>query len=1281
MTDSDSGPDVLGQVTDELLERYRRGERPALTDYVGRYPALAAEIRALFSVLVLMEDVRPGPPPAAEGPAQARAGAGQIQHLGEYRLVREIGRGGMGVVYEAEQESLGRRVALKVLAPEALRDPRYLQRFQREARAAARLHHTHIVPVFGVGEDQGTHYYVMQYIEGRPLGEVLAELRRLRADASPGSGPAPDSAAGEVGAGAGRSPSAAPGPPSSVEVARSLWEGRSRAAPPQDPAAAIDPDVITRRENGATPPAPQAPGSSAADAGAGSTSRPLSDPHRPYAQSVAHIGAQVAEALEYAAQQGVLHRDIKPSNLLLDVWGNVWLTDFGLAKASGTPDLTRTGDLLGTLRYMAPERFQGRADVRSDVYALGLTLYEALALRPAFDEAGQMQLMQQITTAEPLRLDRLTPPLPRDLVTVVHKAMAKAPGDRYQTAGALAEDLHRFLEDRPIAARRLGVLEQAWRWGRRNPALAGLLAALLALALLASGGGVWLVQQRAERQTEAARQAQELRQEVGTALAQAVRLRHGFHFGQGRELLEQARQRLAPAEPDDLRRQVDQALADLDLAERLDGARLRAASIGEQGKFDFAGAERRYAAAFAAAGLSRAGDDSAALAARVNASAVRAELVGALDDWASICRDPARRAWLLTVVREADPDPARDRLRQPELWRDDAALTRVAREVRAPELSPQLATALGRALHESGRDAAQLLSAAQARFPNDFWLNFDLGGTLYNAKRWNEALGYYRAALALRPEAVAVHNSLGNTLNAKGQLDEAIAHYQDALRLDPEYALAHYNLGNALKAKGQLDEAIAHYQEALRLDPELAYAHNNLGLALYARGQLDQAIAHYQDALRLDPGLALAHNNLGWVLKAKGQLDEAIAHYQEALRLDPEYALAHNNLGNALKAKGQLDEAIAHYQDALRLGPTLALAHYNLGVALTAKGQLDEAIAHYQDALWLDPKYAMAHNNLGNALYDKGQPDEAITHYQDALRLDPKFAYAHIGLGRALSAKGQLDDAIAHYQDALRLDPKLVLAHNNLGVALSAKGQLDEAIAHYQDALRLDPKFTLVHNNLSEALLQSSRFQEARAVTRQWLDLLPADDPQRASAFQRLQDCERRPALEAKLPLLLEGKAQPVDAAEQRELAALCQNYKRLYATAARFYAGAFAARPKLADDLQTQDRYNAACAAALAAAGQGADAAKLGDAERARLRRQALEWLTADLVAWEKRVKDNPQERARVQQTLRHWQADSDLVGIRDTEALAQLPPAEREACRKVWADVDALLRRAHQK
>ena len=195
---------------------------------------------------------------------------------------------------------------------------------------------------------------------------------------------------------------------------------------------------------------------------------------------MARIGLQAAEGLAYAHEQGILHRDIKPSNLLLDAHGIVWITDFGLAKATTDDDLTHTGDIIGTIRYMAPERFHGHCDARSDVYALGLTLYELLAKRPAFDEADRGKLIKQVTEAEPpALLQARTAAIPRDLATIVHKAIEREPSHRYRTAEDLADDLRRFLEDRPIAARRITAAEQLWRWCKRNPLAAGLSASLL----------------------------------------------------------------------------------------------------------------------------------------------------------------------------------------------------------------------------------------------------------------------------------------------------------------------------------------------------------------------------------------------------------------------------------------------------------------------------------------------------------------------------------------------------------------------------------------------------------------------------------------------------------------------------------------------------------------------------------------------------------------------------------------------------------------------------------
>jgi non-specific serine/threonine protein kinase/serine/threonine-protein kinase len=242
---------------------------------------------------------------------------------------------------------------------------------------------------------------------------------------------------------------------------------------------------------------------------------------------VALVGVQVAEALDYAHRQGTLHRDIKPSNLLLDGQGTVWITDFGLAKAADSADLTHTGDIVGTVRYMAPERFEGHCDARSDVYALGLTLYELLARRPAFEKSERAELIRQVTHEEPPRLRALDPTIPRDLETVVHKAIDREPGRRYGDARALADDLRRYVEGRPVRARRVSPLEHAWRWGRRNKAVAGLAAAAFLAMALGTAVSTWqMIRARtavaAEKQAHAAERAAKVAAQDREAEMEAV---------------------------------------------------------------------------------------------------------------------------------------------------------------------------------------------------------------------------------------------------------------------------------------------------------------------------------------------------------------------------------------------------------------------------------------------------------------------------------------------------------------------------------------------------------------------------------------------------------------------------------------------------------------------------------------------------------------------------------------------------------------------------------------
>jgi WD40 repeat protein/serine/threonine protein kinase len=462
-------------LAEEFLDRKRRGEPATPEDYAERHPELADEILVLFPALLMMEDL--GGDPASRTSSIA-SGAGAVAgavtgQLGEFRLLREVGRGGMGVVYEAEQESLGRRVALKVLPTGALTDANLVRRFEREARSAARLHHTNIVPVFGVGNHEGTHFYVMQFIQGQGLDTVLVELRQLRHSRS--AQPAPP--------GRQMTPTQTVHQRPAAAIAQSLVTGQFAAGRADGD---FVPGSTTLPWSG--PPVILAPRLTLSESGLSSVFGQSDVSHfietnRPFAQGVARIGVQVAEALAYAHGQGILHRDIKPSNLLLDRNGNVWVADFGLAKAIGAEDLTHTGDVVGTLRYMAPERFRGVGDARADIYALGLTLYELLALRPAYAENDRASLIRQVTQEDPTPLRKLSRGVPADLETIVHKAMAREPGQRYATAGALAEDLKRFIDGRPILARRISSAERAWRWCRRNPMVAGLGVAI-ALALV-----------------------------------------------------------------------------------------------------------------------------------------------------------------------------------------------------------------------------------------------------------------------------------------------------------------------------------------------------------------------------------------------------------------------------------------------------------------------------------------------------------------------------------------------------------------------------------------------------------------------------------------------------------------------------------------------------------------------------------------------------------------------------------------------------------------------------
>ncbi len=432
------------------------------------------------------------------------ADAPGLRQLGDYRIIRELGRGGMGVVYEAEQLSLGRHVALKVPPSQALLDETFLERFRCEARAAARLHHPNIVPVFGVGEHGGVHYYAMQFIEGRNLDSVIEDLSLL-------GGRAPGSrGGGSAGGGDGRPEGLEPGirPPATSTVLLSLCREPTPSAergtggdggPPPGGAPGSE-RPLPRAGTGGGGEMKGGGGASGSPprTGSGEFAAPAFE-DRTYFRHVGRLGRQVADALAYAHGEGILHRDIKPANLLLDGRGTIWVTDFGLAKANDSQGLTRSGDVVGTLAYMAPERFSGWSSPQGDIYALGLTLYELLTLVPAFRDTDPSRLVRRIKEEEPPRPRKLRRRVPRDLETIVLKAMAKEPARRYASAGEMAEDLGRFLSDQAIRARPPSSTYLMKVFVKRNRvAFFTAAAVVLLLGLAAFGSGRFLSARRFE---------------------------------------------------------------------------------------------------------------------------------------------------------------------------------------------------------------------------------------------------------------------------------------------------------------------------------------------------------------------------------------------------------------------------------------------------------------------------------------------------------------------------------------------------------------------------------------------------------------------------------------------------------------------------------------------------------------------------------------------------------------------------------------------------------------
>ena len=922
-----------------------------------------AELRQRVEALLAAHDAsggfldRPPPSPLSTVDEEPRLSEEPGGRIGPYKLLQQIGEGGMGVVFLAEQlEPVQRKVALKLIKP-GMDSHQVVARFEAERQALALMDHPNIAKVLDAGAtDSGRPYFVMELVKGLPITkycdqEHLTPQERLHLF---------------------------------VPICHAVQHAHQKGIIHRD----LKPsNILIGLYDGR--PVPKVIDFGVAKAtGTKLTERTL----------FTEVGHAIGTWEYMAPEQAELN------NLDIDTRADIYALGATLYELlAGSPPFTRQQlrnaafeEMLRLIREVEPPKPSTRLSSSDEL--------PSLAAKRKLEPAKLSQLVRG-------DLDWI---VMKCLEKERGRRYETANGLALDVQRFLADEP--VLASPPSVAYRLRKFARRHKAKVLTAALVGFVLLFAAGAL---GWALWdRAEQRAINQAEKGFQARQNHALAKTSLARLDDLYKQYLWTEADALLDGAAKLVGPDGDADLRERIAKAKRKTKLFHDLDQAQLIRARWVE-GKFNDAGAAAQYETAFRTFGLEMKPGQTEALAhcIREEEATVREALLVALDNWAFYDRT-AFKDFLLGLVAAADDDSWRREFRKAVAARDGAALARLSEQSRQLPLAPADHWRLARALGSLGRsdEAEVLLRQARTRYPADFWIAIELGILLSTKDAApgdiEERVGCYRVAVALRPQSSAAHTNLGGALYHKKQFGDAIAEFKTAIQLEPKDSVSHYNLGMALLQNSQLVDAIAEYNKAIALDPNSAPAHNSLGNALKAIGLLDDAIVELKKAIDIDSKNAKAHSDLGSAWHAMKRLDSAIAEFKTAIALDSKLAPAHYNLGNALRDQKQLDAAIAAFKKAIELDAKFPSAHYNLGIVLVAKGKPEDAIPEYKKAIVLDPKHVNAHYSLGNALYGKRQWDDAIAAYQKAIALDSNYAEAYCNMGHALREQGRLAEAL-----------------------------------------------------------------------------------------------------------------------------------------------------------------------------------------------------------------------------------------------------------------------------